>query len=179
MNRRLAEQITTTRLRLRKPELADAASIFHAYAQDLDVSRYMTWTPLPSESVTRAFVESCIEAWDGDRSQPFIITLRDSDVAIGMIEARALGTTIDIGYVLAKPHWGAGLMPEAIAALAGSALDSPAIFRVQATCDTDNIGSQRALEKSGFTREGRLERHAVHPNISPEPRACFMYARCR
>ena len=62
-------------------------------------------------------------------------------------------------------------MPEAIAALAGSVLHSPGIDRVQATCDTENIGSQRALEKSGFRCEGRLERHMVHPNISPEPRA--------
>jgi RimJ/RimL family protein N-acetyltransferase len=38
--------------------------------------------------------------------------------------------------------------------LADAALDSPGIFQVQATCDTENIPSQRTLEKSGFTREG-------------------------
>lgn len=64
-------------------------------------------------------------------------------------------------------------------AVPDAALAGCGFFRVQASCDVDNIASQRALEKSGFVREGRLERLTVHPNISPEPRPCFMYARCR
>jgi RimJ/RimL family protein N-acetyltransferase len=96
-----------------------------------------------------------------------------------MLEARILAHTVDIGYVLARKHWGAGLMPEAIRALAQVALALPSIFRVQATCDIDNRASARTLEKSGFVREARLERYIVHPNISPEPRPCLMYARCR
>jgi RimJ/RimL family protein N-acetyltransferase len=55
----------------------------------------------------------------------------------------------------------------------------PAFHRVQATCDVENTGSWRALEKAGFVREGRLERYTIHPNTDPEPRACYMYARCR
>jgi len=47
---------------------------------------------------------------------------RDADTAIGMIEARTLGSTVDIGYVLARAHWGRGLMPEAIRALTATAL---------------------------------------------------------
>ena len=97
-----------------------------------------------------------------------------------MIEARNLGTTIDIGYVLAKTHWSRGFMTEALGALTDIALEnSTTIYRVQATCDTENIASQRALEKSGFSREARLERFMIHPNVSPEPRACFMYAKIR
>jgi ribosomal-protein-alanine N-acetyltransferase len=179
MARLLADQIHTDRLRLRRPEAADARPIFQAYTQDSEVCRFMVWTPHASESVTRDFIESCIEAWDAESRLPYAITERNSNVPIGMIEARMLGTTIDVGYVLAKTHWGKGLMPEAIAALAVSALESPGIYRVQATCDTENIPSQRALEKSGFIREGRLERYTVHPNVSIEPRACFMYAKCR
>lgn len=114
----------------------------------------------------------------GDRL-PYVITELHSEVAIGMLEARMHGTTIDIGYVLAPSHWGKGFMPEAINLLTDTALQNSNVFRVQATCDTENVPSQRALEKSAFSREGRLERYTVHPNISSEPRACFMYARCR
>ena len=96
-----------------------------------------------------------------------------------MLEARMLGTTVDIGYVLARTRWGNGFMPEAVQSLTAAALGDPRIFRVQATCDTENIPSQRVLEKSGFAREGRLERYTVHPSVSTEPRACFMYAKCR
>ena len=179
MSRPLPDQIDTPRLCLRRPELADACSIFQAYTQDVEVCRFMVWTPHASEAATRAFITSCMAAWDSGSGLPYVIAERGANVAIGMIEARLLGTTVDIGYVLARPHWGQGFMPEAISALAGMALENPGIYRVQASCDTENIPSQRALEKSGFTREGRLARYTVHPNLSPEPRACFMYAKFR
>ena len=70
-------------------------------------------------------------------------------------------------------------MPEAIAALSARILADEVFFRVQAFCDDENRPSQRALEKAGFTREARLARFAIHPNLSEEPRPCFMYARWR
>lgn len=179
MNRLLPESIDTSRLRLRSPVVTDAEVIFSAYAQDLQVCRFMVWTPHSSAAVTRDFIVSCIDAWRSRVRLPYVITEGDSDTAIGMLEARILGTALDIGYVLARSHWGRGYMPEAIQSLTDAALLKPTIFRVQATCDVENIPSQRALEKSGFKREGRLDRHTVHPNISSEPRACFMYAKCR
>ena len=96
-----------------------------------------------------------------------------------MLEARTLSHIVDIGYVLAYRHWGKGLMPEAIRALAQAALAVPTFFRVQATCDIENRASARTLEKSGFVQEARLERYTIHPNMGSEPRPCFMYARCR
>lgn len=179
MTRLLPDTLQTARLQLRAPALADAGALFRAYTQDPAVCRYMVWTPHRSEDETRSFMAWSVDAWAGGKTQPYVITPSGSDTPIGMIEARLQGTTVDIGYVLAQAHWGRGLMPEAIDAVSNAALAAPGIFRVHAACDTENIASQRVLEKSGFLREGRLERYTVHPNISPEPRACFMYARCR
>ena len=95
-----------------------------------------------------------------------------------MLDARVQEKLVDIGYVLTRQRWGAGLMPEAIQGLVESALSHPEIDRVQATCHIENTASQRALEKSGFIQEERLEQHLVHPNISPEPSDCYMYSRC-
>lgn len=179
MSHPLSAQIDTKRLCLRKPDLSDVRSIFDAYTHDAEVCRFMTWTPHASEATTQEFIELCIEAWNSEGRRPYLIEVKDYGTVIGMIEARMLGTSVDIGYVLARSQWGKGLMPEAICAMSGAALGIPEVFRIQATCDTQNIPSQRALEKSGFNREGRLERYMVHPNLSPEPRACFMYARVR
>ena len=175
----LPEEILTPRLRLRRPAAADARAIFAAYTQDPQVCRFMIWTPHPSLAVTEGFIASCLAAWEEGTRLPYVVTPVEGGAAIGMIEARPQGTMVDIGYVLARSRWGEGLMPEAIQALAAVALASPRFFRVQAACDVENVPSQRALEKAGFLREGRLERFTVHPNISPEPRACYRYAKCR
>lgn len=178
MIHRLPKEFNTPRLLLRSPIAADAAEIFHAYAQDLQVCRFMVWAPHTCAVQTEEFIASCIKAWSTASRLPYVIAEQGSNLAVGMLEARMQGTTVDIGYVLARTKWGMGLMPEAIQSFTAIALGQPGIFRVQASCDIENIPSQRALEKSGFAREGRLERYNIHPNISYEPRACFMYAKC-
>jgi len=173
----LPQKIATRRLLLRVPLPADAGAIFAAYAQDSAVCRFLDWVPHESLDVTRRFLAGCLEAWNAGRRRPYVLADPRTNEAIGMLEARILSTTVDIGYVLARSRWGSGLMPEAVEALVSACLAGPEIFRVQALCDAENYSSVRVLEKCGFVCEGRLERYGIHPNISPEPRACFMYAR--
>ena len=70
-------------------------------------------------------------------------------------------------------------MTEALRAAVGWALAAPGVYRVGAVCDVDNPGSARVMEKAGLTREGLLRRWMVHPNVSDEPRDCFIYGRAR
>jgi [ribosomal protein S5]-alanine N-acetyltransferase len=180
MTIKLPDQIKTQRLTLRAPRQADAALLFDTYTQDPEVARYMVWRPHTLLSETEGFVERCMQGWASGQSRPYVLAFHDSEhIPLGMLEARLQPHTIDIGYVLGRQYWGAGLMPEAVMALSELALALPDCFRVQATCDIENLASARTLEKSGFVREGRLERHSIHPNRSAEPSACFMYSRCR
>lgn len=179
MLRVLPERIETARLCLRKPRLADAANFFECYTRDPLVARYTTWQPHSSPQETVEFITECIRAWDSGSRLTYVLTERNVDEGVGTLEARVRGPIVDIGYVLARPLWGKGLMAEAIRAVVEAALLEPGLYRVQATCDVENLASIRVLEKSGFLREGRLERHTIHPNLSAEPRACFMYARTR
>jgi RimJ/RimL family protein N-acetyltransferase len=176
----LPRRIQTQRLILREPRASDAAGLFAAYTQDAEVARYMIWRPHSALAETESFIAECIRAWGTGIRLPFVLAFPKNEQApIGMLEARVQLHTLDIGYVLARCHWGSGLMPEAITALTRTAVAVPSFFRVQATCDVENRASARTLEKAGFTREARLERYMIHPNISPEPRACFMYAVCK
>lgn len=176
----LPDEIVTKRLILREPKPSDAAALFNAYTQDIEVARYMVWAPHQSSAETEHFIAYCCEAWSSGKARPYIMSLQSApDQPIGMLEARLHAYMVDIGYVLARKHWGSGLMPEAVGTLAEIALADPTCFRVQATCDTENMASARTLEKAGFTREAVLQRYTVHPNISADPRACFMYGRCK
>ena len=140
----------------------------------------MMWRPHREASETDEFVAGCIAGVLAGTRYPYVLAERaDPGMVIGMLEARPAGHQVDFGYVLAPEYWGRGYMPEAVRALAEHALGAGRFFRVQALCDVENVPSQRTLEKAGFTREGRHERFIVHPNVSEEPRPCFMYAKCR
>lgn len=170
------ESFETVRLLLRRPIMADAEAIFKCYAQDPEVTRYVTWRPHQNLSETQQFLSTCIDAWQGDRRFPYSIVLKNKSALVGMIEITIANFRAEVGYVLARQHWGQGIMTEAARALVDWALSQPQIYRVWAVCDVENAASARVLEKVGMQREGILRRYIMHPNVSNEPRDCYCYA---
>ena len=157
----------------------DAEAIFNSYAQDSVVTRYLIWRPHKNIQETKRFLADCAVAWEGYVRFPYVITLKQSGAVIGMIEIRINDFKADVGYVVARPHWGKGLATEALRSLVEWAFRQESIYRVWALCDVENQASWRVLEKVGMQREGVLRRQIVHPNISDEPRDCYCYAAAK
>lgn len=173
------EHILTPRLHLRKPQLGDAAAIFHEYAQDVEVTRYLTWRPDRTLSEVEEFLSRSIEHWRRGSAFTWAITLRESSVLIGMVEGRVDAYMINVGYVLGRAHWKHGYATEAVKAVCQWADGEPEVFRIWAVCAVENPASARVLEKAGMIREGILRRWAVMPNIGGTPQDCYCYARIK
>jgi RimJ/RimL family protein N-acetyltransferase len=173
------ETTETKRLSLRPPLLEDAELIFNSYAQDPDVLKYLLWRPHTSVTDTRSFLQFCQNCWDQGTAFPYIITQKESGQLLGMVEVRVEKDSANLGYVLAKEHWGQGFMVEALQPIIAWAIAQDGISKVWATCDVENLASARVLEKSGMKREEILPKHSLHPNISPEPRDAFRYSMDR
>jgi RimJ/RimL family protein N-acetyltransferase len=171
--------LDTARLRLRPPTLDDAPHLFARYTRDPVVTRNLTWRPHDTVERTLAFLRRCLAGIDDGSVLPWILTERDDDRPIGMIELRPSGHRAELGYVLARDWWGRGLMSEAASAVVEWGLALPPVFRVWAVTDVDNHASARVLEKIGMQREGLLRRWMVHPSLSPEPRDCWCFGRVR
>ena len=175
----LPDAFRTTRLLLRPVAVEDTDAIFGTYAQDEEVARYVIWRPHRNRRETQTYIERCV-ATPHEVERTYMLVGSDDNVIRGAFALRQRAPhRLDCGYVLARRWWGHGLMTEALSEVAAWALGQPAIFRIGAVCDVDNIGSARVLEKSGFVREGVLQRWLVHPNISDEPRDCYSYASVR
>ncbi len=174
---RAPDTLQTPSLTLRRPRLSDAECIFEEYANDSDVTRYLLWHPHEEVGDTEAFLKLCLARWRAGTECTWVMNLPGEDRAVGMLSCRIDGHKVDLGYVLAKRLWGNGLMSEAARAVVEWALSRPAIFRVSAVCDVENLASGRVLEKAGMIREGLLRRWLIHPNVSGEPRDCYLFAR--
>jgi RimJ/RimL family protein N-acetyltransferase len=173
---KMPDLLQTDRLTLRLPRMEDAAAIFAAWAQDAEVTRYLTWRPHERIEQTRDFVGNCIADWENQRRFPYIITLTSDERVIGMIDPRVEGPKVGIGYAIARTYRGKGYAPEATRAIIDWAFLQPSIYRVYATTDLKNSASRRVLEKVGMTCEGILHKYILHPNISDLPRDSYMYA---
>jgi ribosomal-protein-alanine N-acetyltransferase len=173
------DEIRTARTLFRKPRVADAPLMFSAYAQDPAVTRYLTWRPHADIAETRAVIDRFLAAWERQEEFCWLIFTSDAGEMIGSIGARTEDGGFNLGFLLARSHWGRGYMPEAITAVVDWALTQPWVSRVWAACDVENYSSARALEKAGFSREGVLPQFSVHPSISSDPRDSYAYALTR
>jgi len=171
--------LATERLILRRARVSDAEAIFEEYAQDPEVSRHLVWKPHRSPRDTSEFLKECEARWRAGEELSWVIVARGGERPFGMIACRLLGRAAEIGYVIGRRAWGRGYATEAARAVVDWVSGQAGIFRVGAFCDTGNPASARVLEKIGMIREGTLRRWVVHPNLSPEPRDCFVYSRVR
>jgi RimJ/RimL family protein N-acetyltransferase len=166
-------------LRLRRPSLADAEAAFTRWTSDPEVTRYLSWPTHESVEDTRTWLRMVEDDWQrGREDRPWLIEYRDGqpvDGPIGSIGARVERHHAMIGYALSRSHWGRGLMPEAVAAVAAALSTLPAVQRIWAYCDVDNHASARVLEKTGFLCEGTLHHWVVHPNTEPAARDALVY----
>jgi len=64
--------------------------------------------------------------------------------------------TAELGYWLAVPYWGRGIMTRAVRRFTPWAMDTFDLVRVFASTFHSNPASARVLEKAGFRFEGRL-----------------------
>lgn len=172
------EILDAQRVRLRRPTPADAAAIFE-YGSDPEVARYADW---PVRTSIEPLIESLRERtarWESGEEFNWVITLPAEDRAIGGVMCRVVQHAAEIGFLVHRRHWGMGYATSAARAIVEWALSVPSIWRVWATCDTENLASIRVLEKTGLSREGTLRRWAVRPNIGTAPRDAFIYSRVR
>lgn len=65
----------------------------------------------------------------------------------------------EVGYWLAKPFWGRGIMTAVVQRLCRHAFDEFGLVKVTAHVFTYNPASARVLEKCGFQQEGLLRKH--------------------
>lgn len=74
-------------------------------------------------------------------------------------EGLVTGHQAEIGYWLARPYWGQGIMTDVVRAACQLAVTEWQLVRISAHVFDFNLASARVLEKNGFLYEGTLRKH--------------------
>lgn len=143
---------------LRPWNLSDLDSLVK-YANNWNIAKNMTDKfPFPySKSSGRAFIELATQ------DDPIHIFAIDIDgLAVGGIGIHPQDDihrkNAELGYWLAEPFWGQGIISHAIHQAVNFAFATYDIDRVFARPFGTNAASQKVLEKNGFLLEGRFEK---------------------
>ena len=149
------------RLLLRPPWPEDWCAV-RAGIADEGIVRNLATAPWP-------YSDADAQEWCAQPQDPyaprFLVTLADSGEVIGCIGIGPLPAqdgggdgTMELGYWIARPHWGRGYASEAARAVVeiARATGHP---RIVASHFLDNPASGRVLRKAGFCPTGKIGRH--------------------
>ncbi|MGP7818671.1 GNAT family N-acetyltransferase [Niallia sp. 01092] len=152
--------LQTERLILRKITLEDLDDMY-AYGSDDDVTKYVTWDTHQTLSDTKGFLQFVLNQYHNKKVAPLGIEYKESGELIGTVDFvwwKPYHRSAEIGYVLSKDYWGRGIMTEAVKELIKFGFEKMDLIRIQARCFTENIGSERVMQKTGMSFEGIMRK---------------------
>lgn len=132
------------------------------YANNSKIAQNLTDAfPHPyTEETGKAFIEMAMKK---DPPTLFAISLDDELVGgIGLHpQSDIQRLNAELGYWLAEPFWGRGLVTQAIREIVAYGFATLPINRIFARPFGTNFASQRVLEKAGFILEARFEKTLI------------------
>ena len=164
--------LVTERLMLRPWEDRDAETLYE-YARDPDVGPAAGWPPHQSLQESLHVIQTVLSG-----REAYAICLKTDNRAIGAVElmlnrhTRMTGRDdeCELGYWLAKPFWGQGIMPEAVREMLRHAFEDAGMSKVWVGYYEGNAKSKRVQEKCGFRYQGKTD--GVDIPLLQETRTC-------
>lgn len=174
------DSFQTDRVMGRKPVMGDAQAMFDVYATDPEVTRFLVFKPYENLQALQSWLSQIIKEWDSKPGIAYLLFNHNKpEELIGSFSIDIDHFKAEVGYLIARPYWGQGLMTEVLKYWTNWALNQPGIYRISALCDAENPASGRVMEKAGLSFEGTFKRYGIHPNMGDEPRDLHSYAKTR
>ena len=84
------------------------------------------------------------------------------EVGYSIITETPVGKLVGVGYFLLPEYWAKGFATEAMKEVIRFAFEENNVFRIEAGCMKENIGSEKVMIKSGMIKEAEFKSCAWH-----------------
>ena len=144
--------LETNGLILRKFNIFDAEDMFYNWANDEEVTKYMTWNPHVDIEQTKIILNYWINEYKENNAIRFAIVEKASNQVIGSIDVvDFINDNPEVGYCLSRKHWNKGYMKEALSRFISYLFNDLGFSKIVIEADERNIASNKVIEHSGFT----------------------------
>jgi [ribosomal protein S5]-alanine N-acetyltransferase len=140
-----------------------------------DLSDIVAWEEIAiaqnNGAAAQEFLDYCFREYRDRGIGPWGIRLKETGTIVGncgfpdIIFKKLCG---EVNYYVAPVHRGKGLAPEALNALLRFGFRDIGLTRIQARCETDNLSSERVMQKAGMKFEGWIECAPFAKDPSPK-----------
>lgn len=157
--------LETQRLILRRFTALDAEAMFNNWANDGEVTKYLTWPPHSDVSVSKAVIESWLPLYENPNHYSWAIVLKAIGEPIGSIAAVQRDDDIKmvhIGYCIGRKWWQQGFTTEALAEVVRFFFEEVRVNRIESRHDPLNPNSGKVMQKCGMQYEGTMRQNDVN-----------------
>ncbi|MFN7117040.1 MAG: GNAT family N-acetyltransferase [Saprospiraceae bacterium] len=143
--------------------LTDKANLIY-YINDAEINRNTLAIPYPyTEKDADEWLKLTLQEEEKFETYANWVIRNERDELIGCIGRQMLygkdAHTDEVGYWLARPYWGKGIMTDVVKAFCDYWFAQGKVIRFTAAVFYYNKASARVLEKAGFQKEGYLRQH--------------------
>lgn len=161
----------TERLFLRRMDKDDVGAIF-ALRKDAEIMRFIR-EPQTRREESENWVKLVSQQWDEAKIGFCLVIEKVSNKPIGWCGLWRLVETseIEVGYAIARDHWGKGLATEAAEVVLHYGFTELQLEKIVAVARSENAGSRRVMQKLGMTYDYIGEFYGtdlVHYSITKE-----------
>ena len=149
------QTLHTDRLALRRVTIHDAAAMYHNWASDEEVTRYLTWPAHGSEFISAMIIDEWIKSYDRDDFYQWGIEFEGELIGtIAVVSQSDDLEKMEIGYCIGRMWWHRGIMSEALKAVIDYLFAEVGAQRIDARHDPRNPHSGAVMRKCGMRFEG-------------------------
>ena len=146
----------------------DAVDLFAIFG-DHEVMRYWSRLALEDLQAARDLAREVLQGFDSRSLFQWGLVRPEDDRVIGtgtLCNLDVQNRRAEIGYALARPEWGRGVMSRVLPVLLHFGFETLDLHRIEADVDPRNTASIRLLERLGFKKEGyRRESYILNGEI--------------
>ncbi len=142
-------EMKTDRLLLRRHVNEDAEVLYEVFGIDPQMFEYSGWNPYQTKEMAADTIRSFIKQYDDPHFYGWGIECEGKLIGtIGAYDYDAAKSRIEIGMSIERASWEHGFATEALKAVLHYLTEKENIRTVTAWCASDNIGSQKSMEKA-------------------------------
>lgn len=172
--------LETERLILRRFALEDSESMFNNWANDSEVTRFLSWSAHENVDVTRTVISSWLQGYENPETYSWAIVLKEINQPIGsiaLVSVNSKNLCAEVGYCIGEPYWHKGYTSEAFVRVLEFVFNEVGFNRIEAKHDVRNPHSGGVMKKCGMTFEGTLRQVGLDRNN--EFFSCDLYSILR
>lgn len=147
-------------LRQHEPE-KDARPFWEIYSDEENIKYYGGYRKPEDWNEEREMraVASRVKGFLGKREYSWVITFHGEVIGqIQLFNFMNHNTCAEVGYFIKRKYWNQNINTRVLEAVCRFAFDVMGLERIEAMAHVENIGSNKTLEKAGFTKEGMMRK---------------------